>query len=113
MTNDEMAKLHTDILNQTPHGEDPVIYWHRLAMDAIRSADKERQRTQDIRNENDNLKRFQVNENARVQRELKQQTMPPVRELINRVQNGDFSMNIQFSFYPNTERKEEAYSGDE
>lgn len=30
--------------------------------------------------------------------------------MAERVKNGDFSFNIQFSFYPNTERREHDYA---
>ena len=39
----EMLKM--DILRNTPCDQDPLIYWHQVAQDAIKSADKERERT--------------------------------------------------------------------
>ena len=33
-----------DIIRNTPHGQDPVVYWYHVAQDAIRSAEKERER---------------------------------------------------------------------
>ena len=101
------------IINNTPADQDPLIYWHQVALDAIDNADRERKRTEDIRAENDNLKRYQANESNRIKRELQAQTMPSIRELLHRVQDGDFSMNIQLSFYPNTERKEKDYYAEE
>ena len=32
------------ILDNTPCDQDPVIYWHQVAQDAIKSAEKERER---------------------------------------------------------------------
>jgi hypothetical protein len=101
------------ILNITPQQCDPVIYWYHLAKDAIDNVDKERKQAADIRNENEQLKRYKASENDRMERERQSRTMPSVRELLQRVQKGDFSMNIQFSFYPNTERKEGGYYEEE
>lgn len=33
-----------DILNITPGEQDPLIYWHHVAQDAIKTAEKERER---------------------------------------------------------------------
>ena len=106
MTEAERTERLANILRITPEDQDPVIYWHQVAIDAINSADGERKRTQDIRNENYRLTRMERTAQDRERRELVSRTMPSVRELLGRVQDGDFSMNIQFSFYPNTERKE-------
>lgn len=74
-----------NIISITPEGWDPVVYWHTVAQDAMRSRDKTEKRRADM---------------------LSDYTFPSVRELLNRVQDGDFSMNIQFSFYPNTTKGE-------
>lgn len=38
-------RTRADIIRNTPCNQDPVIYWHQVAQDAIKSAEKERERT--------------------------------------------------------------------
>lgn len=42
---DNIAELKSKIIHNTPCGQDPVVYWYEVAQDAIKSAEKERERT--------------------------------------------------------------------
>ena len=42
---DNIAELKSKIIHNTPCGQDPVVYWYQVAQDAIKSAEKERERT--------------------------------------------------------------------
>lgn len=41
---DNIAELKSKIIHNTPCGQDPVVYWYQVAQDAIKSAEKERER---------------------------------------------------------------------
>ena len=42
--NIESAQKRADILRNTPPGQDPVIYWHQVAMDAVHSSERDHAR---------------------------------------------------------------------
>jgi hypothetical protein len=99
----DTSNLRKNILAITPEGEDPLIFWHQAAQDAIQSAQKQKERHADADRELFDLQRQERLRKAREQNELLHKTIPDFRDLLNRVMNGDFSMNVQLSFYPNTD----------
>lgn len=103
----EIANARAQIISNTPNDCDPLMYWHQLALDALREADKYRKAGEAEKKQLERLEHYQSLEETRIRRELEDRALPNVRELLSRVKKGDFSMNIQFSFYPNvdTERK--------
>ena len=92
-----------NIINNTPSGYDPLVYWHQVAQDAIHSRERELQNKQERTEELERLRRYEQNERKRVEYELREQTFPSVRELLSRVKDGDFSINISIGIYPNRE----------
>lgn len=100
---------HMKVIANTPENCDPVVYWHRVAMDAIDSQNRERERTKTEREELDKFRRRKECDARQHEQELKNRAFPNINDLLYRVKIGDFSMNIQFSFYPNTERRSNCY----
>ena len=95
---------------------DPVLYWHQVAQDAIHARERNDKKYQDDKWELEKLRHSQQNEQERRIRQLELDSIPNFRTLLNRVQNGDFSMTVQFSFYPNGDRNDSrngGYSDDE
>ena len=107
VTEDPNWERRMKILANTPDDVDPVCYWHQVAMDAIRSADKEREKGKDDRDRLGMYERAEKNEHLRKERELRRQTLPPMYDLLEHVRNGDFSMTLNLAFYPNNDRKGE------
>ena len=103
---DATEKERQNILNITPCDQDPVIYWHQVAVDAIHARERSEERIKERNEEYERLKQYEQSERKRVEHDLIGQTIPSFRNLLSRVENGDFSMNVQLSFYPNVERKE-------
>ena len=103
----EIAAARAQIISNTPNDCDPIMYWHQLAMDALREAEKYRKAGEAGKDHLERLEHYQQMEEKRIRRELEDRAFPSVHELLARVKRGDFSMNVQFSFYPNveTERK--------
>lgn len=103
----EIANAREQIISNTPNDCDPLMYWHQLALDALRETDKYRKACEAEKDQLERLEHYQSMEETRIRRELQDRAFPNMRELLSRVKKGDFSMNIQFSFYPNveTERK--------
>ena len=103
----EIANARAQIISNTPNDCDPLMYWHQLALDALREADKYRKAGEAEKDQLERLEHYQSMEETRIRRELQDRAFPNMRELLSRVKKGDFSMNVQFSFYPNveTERK--------
>lgn len=102
-----------NIRNITPIGEEPLLYWYNVARDAITAQQRSDERRKEDRAELERLKKYEQDEQNRRMYDLSHKTIPDFRDLLNRVQNGDFSMNVQFSFYPNCDRKEGADDAEE
>ena len=92
---EESRKL--DILRITPAGQDPLIYWHQVAQDAIRSAEKERERAKaavagrekaerDLKDFTDHVISMATNRAAAVPLDL--------TRLIEKVELGDIDLNL-------------------
>ena len=58
---DELEKMQ-DILNITPSGQNPLLYWHQVAMDAIQAREQNEKRRKNDCQELERLKRYEQNE---------------------------------------------------
>ena len=105
-TMDPNEQKRRDILSITPPGQDPVLYWHQVSQDAIHARERNEEFRKANKDELERLRAYENSERQRVERDLYHQTMPSIRDLLNRVENGDFSFTMTLSFYPNIERKE-------
>lgn len=50
-TDTSVNALRSKIISITPHGQDPVVFWHQVARDAIKTSEKDRKRAEDARRE--------------------------------------------------------------
>jgi hypothetical protein len=93
----EIESRKLDILRITPAGQDPLIYWHQVAQDAIRSAEKERERAKaavagrdkaerDLKDFTDHVISMATNRVAAVPLDL--------TRLIEKVELGDIDLNL-------------------
>ena len=104
-----------DICNLVPAGQDPLIYWHQVAMDAIDAQEKTKARHKDEQIELEKLKYEDENRKVREKLNLERRSVEnQFRILLNRVSHGDFSMDVTLSFHPATQQNGERgeYSGD-
>ena len=98
-----VAGKRSNIISITPPDQDPVLYWHQVAQDAISARERADARRKEDRAELERLQQYERNEKSRHMKDVFEQTVPSFRELMRHVNNGDFSMTVQFSFYPNKE----------
>lgn len=110
------AFLRNKIIANTPEGYDPVIYWHQVAMDSIRSAEKDRESAKQAREERDRMKRdYDRLTRKLVDEAARQKSRIPldVSNLIEMARSGDISlsMSIYVSRGDNTSEKEDGGYG--
>lgn len=96
------AQERADIIRNTPDGADPVVYWHQVAMDAIKSAEKERERTKYAAAERDkaerDLKLFTEQLIARAASD--KSTIPlDISRLVELAQCGDIDLSVNIGIY--------------
>lgn len=53
----ETVRKRSDIIRNTPAGYDPVVYWHQVAMDAIKSSEKSHPAIKRAEQERDDARR--------------------------------------------------------
>ena len=114
--NEDPVARKQNILNITPDGMDPVLYWHQVAQDAIHARERNDKKYQDDKWELEILRRREKSEQERHIKQLEYDSIPNFRTLLKSVHDGDFSMTVQFSFYPNCDRNDSrngGYSDDE
>lgn len=94
------AQERANIIRNTPDGADPVIYWHTVAMDAIRSAErwqvKEKTATAERDNARSDLDRFSnrlIDETAR----KRSQSPLDLSNLIRMAGLGEIDLNLNIS----------------
>ena len=100
---DEVER-HANILRITPDGENPVIYWHQVAQDAIKSAESARNQAKQARDElnrsiqsYDNLieKIARQNTEYRAQIEKEKAEVPfDLSRLVGLAGQGDIDLNV-------------------
>lgn len=100
-TPEEQENLKNSILQNTPDGYDPIIYWHQVAMDVLRSQERNNKKNIEEQRELNELRRHVQYEQKRMENDLKRNSFPCFRDLLGQVQDGNFSMTVQLSFYPN------------
>jgi len=105
-TMDPNEQKRRDILSITPSGQDPVCYWHQVAQDAIHARERNEEFRKANKDELERLRAYEKSERERVEQDLRRHAIPSIREILRGVENGDFSFTMQWSFYPNIERKE-------
>ena len=87
-----------NIIDNTPSGQDPVIYWHQVAQDAIHARLQQEETVKKLKAEVSKL----INQLhiQTISAPNGYEELPSFDNLLNRVRNGHFSMNVQLSFYP-------------
>lgn len=96
----DAAQKRADIIRNTPAGQDPVIYWHQVAMDAVRSSERDQARTRAAVEGRDRAEKdldlFTKRLIDQTARE-KAQTPLDVSNLVRMARDGDISLNINIS----------------
>ena len=105
-SHEEAIAARQNILRITPEGEDPVLYWHQVAVDAIKARERREDRVHKMAEDLRHLQNRVDMENQQKIADLKNQSLPQFRELLSGVTHGDFYMTVQLSFYPNGDVKE-------
>ena len=108
-SHEDINTKRQNIIGITPSGEDPVLYWHQVAVDAIHA--KLRQDELFALTKQELFELQKDKKTAADQRvvDLQEQSIPSFRELLSQVSNGDFYMTVQLSFYPNGDVKESSH----
>ena len=93
-----------NIVSITPDGEDPVLYWHQVAQDAIKSAESARNQAKQARESMNEAKRaydslteriVQKNTEYRVQIEKEKSEVPfDLSRLVGMTQDGTIDLNV-------------------
>ena len=115
-TPEEQENLKNRILQNTPDGYDPIIYWHQVAIDVLRSQERNVKKNLEEQRELNELRSYKQTEQRRMEHDLKQNSLPCFRDLLGQVQDGNFSMTVTLSFYPNNDRdgdRKERYTDDD
>lgn len=99
---DNIAELKSKIIHNTPCGQDPVVYWYEVAQDAIKTAEKERERTKYAAAGRDkaerDLKLFTERLIARAASE--KATIPlDISRLVELAQCGDIDLSVNIGIY--------------
>ena len=94
------AERRANIIAITPAGQDPVIFWHQVAQDAIRTSENDRRRAENARasqrKAEEALRNFT---DSLVQRtaEAKSNTPIDLSRLVELAQTGMIDLNINIS----------------
>ena len=93
-----------NIVSITPDGEDPVLYWHQVAQDAIKSAESARNQAKQARESMNESKRAydslteriaQKNTEYRMQIEKEKAEVPfDLSRLVGMAQDGTIDLNV-------------------
>ena len=97
MTTMEAATKRNYIVGKTPVGYDPLIYWHQVATDAIKSAEKERENAKQERTERERVAaRLNSFTNIVAEKATDQRAKVPLdlSRLIDRAATGDIDLNL-------------------
>jgi hypothetical protein len=102
------AQERADIIRNTPDGTDPVVYWHQVAMDAIRGAESARKIAAQAKDERNRMKRDYDRLTSRlIDEAARQKSRIPldVSNLVEMARSGD--INLSMSIYVSRGEKEE------
>ena len=96
------------IIQNTPDGQDPVVYWHQVAMDAVLSSEKDAERTRAAVKERDqarsDLEIFTSRLISQAARE-KERVPLDISRLIDMVLDGAIDLNLSFYISRATNRE--------
>lgn len=85
-----------DIISITPLGEDPLIYWHQVAQDAINAREKMELRLKMATNDLERIRaaaKVQSEEYGRYMAE-KHHALPTADDLLRLVRAGEIDLNV-------------------
>jgi len=102
MTEQETAKRRADIISVTPPGQDPVIFWHQVAQDAIQASENADKRASAARAERDRAERDLKAFTERLVQQTaigKARTPLDVSRLVELAQWGMIDLNISVGIY--------------
>ena len=98
----ETDRKRADILRITPPDADPIVYWHQVAQDAIRTAEHERERTKHARADKDKAERdYKYLTERLVDRAAQARARTPLdfTNLIEKARTGDIDLNVSIGIY--------------
>lgn len=98
----ESDRKRADIIRITPPDQDPIIYWHQVAQDAIRSAEKERERTKHaVADRNKAQQDYKCLTERLVDRAAQARARTPLdfSNLIEKARTGDIDLNVSIGIY--------------
>ena len=110
-TPEEQENLKNRILQNTPDGYDPIIYWHQVAIDVLRSQERNAKKRIEEQNELLRLRRLEERQKELQISKLQYDALPNFKYLLECVHKGDFSMNVSLAFYPNNDRNDSRNGG--
>ena len=100
----DMLQRRGNIISITPDGEDPVLYWHQVAQDAIKSAESARNQAKQAREERAKTQRAFDNLTARIARKNEEYRMQVEKDksevpfdlsrLVGMAGQGDIDLNV-------------------
>lgn len=99
---DNIAELKSKIIHNTPCGQDPVIYWYQVAQDAIKSAEKERERTKYAVAGRDRAERdLKLFTERMVERAASEKSTLPldISRLVDLARCGDIDLSVNIGIY--------------
>lgn len=105
----DAAQKRADILRNTPSGQDPVIYWHQVAMDAVHSSERDQARTRAaVEGRERAEKDLNIFTKRLVDEVAKNRDNAPfdLTNLIRMARDGDISLNLNISISGGAERDE-------
>ena len=87
------------IIQNTPPGQDPVVYWHQVAMDAVRSSEKGAERAFAASQERDQARRdLELFTSRLISQAAREKERVPldISRLIEMVRDGAIDLNLSF-----------------
>ena len=105
----DAAQKRADIIRNTPSGQDPVIYWHQVAMDAVHSSERDHARTRAAVEGRDRAEKDLDRYTTRLTDEIaKQRANAPLdlTNLVRMARDGEISLNLNISISGGAERDE-------
>ena len=115
--NADKANLRTNIISITPSGQDPVIYWHQVSIDAIDAAERLKTKLkiseEQLKSARSDLELFSkrlIDQTARQRSQLPLD----LTNLFRMARDGDVCVNINISVSGGTDHngKEDGYCED-
>ena len=111
-----------NIVSITPDGEDPVLYWHQVAQDAIKSAESARNQAKQAREELNRSKQSFTNLTDRIARENEKYRMQIEKDkaevpfdlsrLVGMAQDGTIDLNVTVQIKGKRRRPEYEHEDD-